>query len=302
MFVKAHNHELDTPRRAKKHRSHNFIHKDHIVKNLIDQLHSSGMGPSRIAKTLNITSGCNSISSKNISDHLKVQRMNTLGCEGALLYAYFQKQKELDSNFYFALQLDSNGILQSIFWADHRSRNDYFTFGDVVVFDVTYKTNKFMMPFAPFTGVNHHRQSILFGCALISDETEESFVWLFKEWLKCMLDKTPIVIITDMDAAMYKAIQTVFPNTRHRFCSWHIGKHLLEHVHNFRDNASEFKKDYYTWFNSKSIRSSEQKWSELIQKYEHALINVSQYAMNRNGDECLEKQSVLLYTSRHPYQ
>jgi len=26
------------------------------------------------------------------------------------------------------------------------------------------------MPFAPFVGTNHQRQSILFGCALISNE------------------------------------------------------------------------------------------------------------------------------------
>ncbi|XP_074327979.1 protein FAR-RED IMPAIRED RESPONSE 1-like [Apium graveolens] len=36
-------------------------------------------------------------------------------------------------------------------------------FNDVVVFDVTYKTNSFSLPFAPFTGVNHHWQSTLFG-------------------------------------------------------------------------------------------------------------------------------------------
>ncbi|KAK8938415.1 Protein FAR1-RELATED SEQUENCE 5 [Platanthera zijinensis] len=183
------------------------------------------------------------------------------------MYTFFHKQKDLDPDFYFAIQIDNNGILQSVFWADKRSRNDYFTFGDVIVFDVTYKTNKFMMPFASFTGVNHHRQSILFGCALLSDETEESFVWLFNEWLKCMLGTVYNVIITDMDAAMYKAIQIVFPNTRHRFCSWHIGKHLVEHVHNFRDNDNEFKKDYYTWFNSISVNSCEHNWCELVSKH-----------------------------------
>ena len=36
-------------------------------------------------------------------------------------------------------------------------------FGDVVVFDMTYITNKFKIPFAPFVGVNHHGKSILFG-------------------------------------------------------------------------------------------------------------------------------------------
>ena len=52
----------------------------------------------------------------------------------------------------------------------------YSEFGDVVVFDTTYQTNRFCFPFAPFVGVNHHKQSILFGCALIADETQEMFM------------------------------------------------------------------------------------------------------------------------------
>ncbi|OMO51407.1 hypothetical protein CCACVL1_29812 [Corchorus capsularis] len=32
----------------------------------------------------------------------------------------------------------------------------YQYFGDAVTFDATYLTNKYGMPFVPFTGVNHH--------------------------------------------------------------------------------------------------------------------------------------------------
>lgn len=67
-----------------------------------------------------------------------------------------------------------------VFWCDARARKSYKKISDVIVFDVTYKTNSFSMPFAPFTGVNHHRQSTLFGCALLSDEREETFVWLYR--------------------------------------------------------------------------------------------------------------------------
>lgn len=92
-----------------------MIHKNHVAKNLMDQLHSSRMGPSRIAKTLNIISGFDVISAKKVSDHLKGNRLNSLGCEGDLMYTYFQEQKALDHDFYFPIQLDNNGILKSIF-------------------------------------------------------------------------------------------------------------------------------------------------------------------------------------------
>ena len=40
---------------------------------------------------------------------------------------------------------------------------------------------------APFVGVNHHGQSILLGCGLISNQNVDTFVWLFESWMKCML-------------------------------------------------------------------------------------------------------------------
>ena len=61
------------------------------------------------------------------------------------------------------------------------------------------------MPFAPFTGVNHHWQSILFGCALLSDEQEETFVWFFDRWLKFMGNQAPGAIITDQNPAICNA-------------------------------------------------------------------------------------------------
>jgi zinc finger SWIM domain-containing protein 3 len=56
---------------------------------------------------------------------------------------------------------------------------EYACFGDVVSFDTTFQTTKFEMPFAPFLGTNHHKQTIIFGVALLFNETMPSFVWLF---------------------------------------------------------------------------------------------------------------------------
>ncbi|KAJ9561892.1 hypothetical protein OSB04_007052, partial [Centaurea solstitialis] len=111
--------------------------------------------------------------------------------------------------------------------ADGRSRDSYMKFGDV--FDVTYMTNKFKKLFSPFVGVNRHGQSILFGGALLANETEETFEWLFENFLKYMFSKYPKSIITDQDKAMGNAIKKVLPSTRHRYCAWHIRKHELEH-------------------------------------------------------------------------
>ncbi|GAV85850.1 FAR1 domain-containing protein [Cephalotus follicularis] len=60
-FVEEHSHDLDTPRRAWKHRSHNVSHKNPVAMNLMDQFHSCEMGLSKIVKAINATSGSTSI-------------------------------------------------------------------------------------------------------------------------------------------------------------------------------------------------------------------------------------------------
>ncbi|XP_047178212.1 protein FAR1-RELATED SEQUENCE 5-like [Vigna umbellata] len=124
--------------------------------------------------------------------------------------------------------MDEYNRITSVFWTDPHSRAACEEFGDVVSFDTTYLTNKYDMPFAPFVGVNHHGQSILLGCGLLSAEDTLSFVWLFKCWLRCMGNKAPYSIVTDQCKAMANAIEDVFPKTKHRWCLWHIMKKIPE--------------------------------------------------------------------------
>ncbi|XP_024318498.1 protein FAR1-RELATED SEQUENCE 5-like isoform X2 [Brachypodium distachyon] len=129
------------------------------------------------------------------------------------------------------------------------------------------------MPFASILGTNHHKQTIIFGCALIFNETIESFVWLFETFLTAISGKPPSTIFTDQDAAMAAAIVYVFPNTTHRLCLWHIGlnaaKHLGHVIH-----ASEDKSENKFWTDFKRCIYEDreeiyftQKWHELLAKY-----------------------------------
>ncbi|XP_077242695.1 protein FAR1-RELATED SEQUENCE 5-like [Tasmannia lanceolata] len=268
-FVEDHCHDLTSPPKRHLHRSHNNFHKNAACKNLVNVLNKSGLGPSGIARTINISrdgSG-SAVTTNQVVTHLRSERANNMGREAVEVALRLQQKRSEDPNFHFCMELDISGNLRSMFWADSRARDAYLRFSDVIVFDVMYKTNRYKMPFAPFTGVNHHRQSTLFGCALLADETEETFTWLFKEWLKCMWGKAPSCIITDMDGAMQNAIRTVFPNTCHRFCSWHISRHLVEHIPAMRDSTSDFAKDYTHWYFRKNIADSETEWQKLVEKY-----------------------------------
>lgn len=52
------------------------------------------------------------------------------------------------------------------------------------------------MPFGLFVGVNNHFQSVLLGGVLMTDETIETFEWIFSEFSKLMGGKEPKTILT----------------------------------------------------------------------------------------------------------
>jgi hypothetical protein len=85
------------------------------------------------------------------------------------------------------------------------------------------------MIFAPFTGVNHHIQSVLFGAVFLANEKIESYEWLFQTLLLAMGGKAPRLIIIDEDASIKSTIRTI-PDTIHRFCMWHIMEKVPEKV------------------------------------------------------------------------
>lgn len=117
--------------------------------------------------------------------NLVVKERRTLGKDGdgKALLAYFTRMREYNKDFFYEMDLDDDFHVKNVFWADAKSWVACEYFGDVVSFDTTYLTNKYDMPFAPFVGVNHHGQSILLGCGLLSAEDTESFTWLFQTWL-----------------------------------------------------------------------------------------------------------------------
>ncbi|CAI9260010.1 unnamed protein product [Lactuca saligna] len=192
LFDDTHNLELSiTPTKVMKHRSHTKFHRTVECKSLMVQLNQSGLKPSQIKKAINAIKTSNEVdvTSKQCVDVLSEQRQHNKGREFYGLIKHLQDKALVDNDQYYVVDLCSDGRPKNIVWADGRSRDNFTKFGDVVVFDVTYMTNKFKMHFAPFTRVNHHGQSILFGGALLENENEETFVWLFEHLLKLQYDK-----------------------------------------------------------------------------------------------------------------
>ncbi|XP_042415197.1 protein FAR1-RELATED SEQUENCE 5-like [Zingiber officinale] len=216
-FLESHNHPLSTPSKVHLLRSHR--HVSEAKKVLKQQFAEANIPTCQQVRLLEIDSGgpeflgCTKRDIRNFERELRDEQK---GIDAETLIEFFATEKEKNSAFFYAYEIDSTGRFTRCFSVDHVSRRAYNVFGDAVVFDTTYNTKKYGLIFAPFIGVNHHHQSIVLGCAFLSDEKTELFVWLLTKFIEAMAKGPPTMIITDQDPALTKAIGQVLPQTVHR--------------------------------------------------------------------------------------
>ncbi|KAJ1688548.1 hypothetical protein LUZ63_019938 [Rhynchospora breviuscula] len=271
-FNDEHNHLMlsDSPSKKRCLRSQRCLTMED--RQTIRDLNDQNVGPSKIAQYLSILKGGRQnvlFRNKDVSNVIGAENKKYLGVDIDSTLLHFQRKKEVDSEFFYAVDADEDGFLKHIFWADGRSRRAYLEFGDVVTFDTTYNTNKYSMPLAPFIGVNHNRQSIFFGMALLRSENANNLVWLFETWLKAMYGKHPKVIITDQDPAMRNAIEIVFPDAVHRCCQWHVMRKVREKLGSLYGKMPTFAGELGSVINcSLTVSEFEDAWAAMLDKYE----------------------------------
>ncbi|KAI3474577.1 hypothetical protein Pfo_029579 [Paulownia fortunei] len=135
----------------------------------------------------------------------------------------------------------------NFFFKDYRCRVDYEYFGDVLSVDTTYRTNRYNLRCAPFVGINHHKQNIMFDLAFMSNETEISFEWLFRTFLDSMSGKQPEIIFTDQCQAMMNVVETVFLCAHHRLCNLNGDSNFKNLWHKCMSHCESEEKFEVTW-------------------------------------------------------
>ncbi|XP_062211569.1 protein FAR1-RELATED SEQUENCE 5-like [Phragmites australis] len=184
------------------------------------------------------------------------------GRDAEFVLKYMGGKQEEDPEYFFKYSVDDEGHLKKKNWADAQSRIDYHAFGDVIIFDSTYRVNRYNLPFVPFIGLNHHRSTVVFGCGIISDESVSSYVWLLEAFLEAMGQHHPESVITDGDIAMARAIEIVMPEADHRLCSWHIEQNMIHRLRG--EKLSEFRKFVY---HPMTVDNFEKRWMEYKENY-----------------------------------
>ncbi|XP_059654102.1 protein FAR1-RELATED SEQUENCE 9 isoform X2 [Cornus florida] len=195
-------------------------------------------------------------------------RQRTIGGAGQHVLDYLKRMQTENPAFFYAIQGDNDHSIGNIFWADATSRMNYGHFGDTVRFDTIYRTNHYRVPFAAFTGINHHGQPVLFGCALIFNESDASFIWLLQTWLHAMSGRAPVSITTDPDRLIQMAVSQVLPETRHRFCKWSMFKETQEKLGHIYQTHPTFEIEFKKCINeTETVDEFEPSWDLLLQRY-----------------------------------
>ncbi|KAF8398856.1 hypothetical protein HHK36_014720 [Tetracentron sinense] len=263
-----HNHAV-TPSQARRCRSHRRI--DSGTKRKLELNCDSGIRLNKSFHCLVVEAGGHEnlqFGERDVRNYVGVyKRLKLAEGDAEAMHIYFTRMQQRNSNFFYLMDLDNEGHLRNVFWADARSRAAYSYSGNVVTFDTTYLTNRYDMSFAPFVGVNHHGQSVLLGCGLLADETIESFIWMFKAWLIAMSGRPPNAIITYQCKAMQRAIAEVFPKARHRLCLWHIMKKISDKLGRLREYKEVKKAMKSVVYESLRITDFEMAWESMIKQY-----------------------------------
>ncbi|KAL5707313.1 hypothetical protein ACHQM5_025373 [Ranunculus cassubicifolius] len=267
-LLKDHNHELVPQDKVHRLRSHR--HVSGTARSLIDTLQAAGIGPSGVMSVLARESGgidnvgFTTVDCRNYISN----RQRTLGTGGQHVLDYLRRMQAENPSFFYAIQGESEHSAGNIFWADATCRTNYDYFGDTVTFDTTYRTNRYRVPFAPFTGLNHHGQPVLFGCALLLNESESSFIWLFETWLAVMSGRYPVSITTDQDRVIQSAVAQVFPDTQHRFCKLNIFREAQEKLSVVYHMHPTFEAEFRKCINmTETVEELESCWESLVERY-----------------------------------
>ncbi|KAG8481976.1 hypothetical protein CXB51_026897 [Gossypium anomalum] len=213
----------------------------------------------------NGTPNCNATGGRKFSDH--PHQLNLRKGDSQAIYNYLCRLQLTNPNFFYLMDFTDEGCLRNVFWVDSRCRACCGYFGDVIYVDNTCTSNRYETPLVALVGVNHHGQTVLLGCGLLAGETAESYTWLFKAWLTCVLGQYPQTIITDRCKALQTAIAEVFPKSNHRFSLSLIMKRVPEKLGGLRNYDAIRKTFVKAVFETLKVIEFEAAWGFMIQHF-----------------------------------
>ncbi|XP_062114505.1 protein FAR1-RELATED SEQUENCE 4-like [Humulus lupulus] len=102
------------------------------------------------------------------------------------------------------------------------------------------RMNKYNKPLTIIVGVKEHFETCVFGCAVIVDETEDTYCWFLRVFLEYMGNKKLKVMLTDNDERIGFAVNQILSDCTHRLYTWHLGNNATKNI-----KSPEFDQGFY---------------------------------------------------------
>ena len=188
------------------------------------------------------------------------------------------------NSWFMRHKLDGQNRIARLFFAKTSSQKVLRLNYEVLLMDCTYKTNLYRMPLCIISGVTPLNTTYYIAFCFLSSETTEDYTWLLRmlKELYEMLDiPDPIVIITDAEVGLIRAIPLVFTDkTHHLLCIWHMNKNVLVHCRKWFHSQEEWKAFYAMWqtvLYADTERKFEEAWSQMQLKYQDSAFLPMEY-------------------------
>lgn len=220
--------------------------------------------------------------------------------DGKEMYALINHLESLD--YVVRVQVNSNHEVTGLFFISEAAIKEARLWPEALTIDATYKTNAHKMSLVNIVGTSNvssqngsnQLQTFSIAAAFVNNEKEETYTWILTElrdaiWPSSTKLTMPSVIVTDNEQALRNAIESVFPESQHLLCSWHlwntmetklpIGTISGEEFNVCRTQAQLVFQEVITSYNKRTYR-------EAITKFE-AYISTPGYFKN-NGASALK--------------
>lgn len=279
-FSNTHNHELldsEEVRHLPAYRNISSVDREHIL-----ALAKNGGTVSSIMRTLEMEKGMMpgqlSFTERDLRNFLQSSKNINRENEGSELLKACKAIKDKDPDFRYDFTLDEMSKLGHIVWSYPDSIHAYRVFGDVVIFDTSYRLYAYDRPFGVWFGLDNYGNAIFFGCVLLQDEKLDSFRWAMQSFASIMDGKIPQTMLTDVDMVLKDAILSELPNTKHAFGMWHVMPKLMSWFSvPLGSQYEKFISEFHRLCNSECPLDFEHLWAQMAVEFglgldKHAVI------------------------------
>lgn len=198
---------------------------------------------------------------------------------------------------YEAHTLDAAHRLRSVFWMTQVQRELFSRYSDVLIMDVTHRTNRFNLPFCAVAGVDGNNRTVLMAQALLRDETAASFEFVLHHLMQACPHASIRTIFTDADAAETAAIRKLLPGVVHFRCGWHLNRDVAEFAKCLGGEKLAFVHDFAQCQRARSPTDFQQRWAEFDAKWRERSEAVARYLDHLYAD----RGRWAAYVQRHSF-